>query len=150
MQSQRSGNASCDLPELPMAQNYAFAKLHQLKGKVEQLSREKRQTQVYEITRNISQARRLALCRFTTRSLEPRKFIPIEVVIAHGQVMHFRIFISHRDNPLCPVSERIKQLTIDEIAHVDRANRLMILHIVYLVEVRPAIRFQNARAWRGS
>ena len=59
------------------------------------------------------------------------------------------IFISDSDDGFRPIAEWIKQFTIDEVTHIDCANRLMILDIVHLIEIFPAVCFLSHEETRS-
>ena len=62
----------------------------------------------------------------------------------NGQFMRRGVVISCGISSICPTSERVQQLSIDEISHIHGAGRLMIFDVVYLVEEFAAVRFRYA------
>src|SRR6266850_6185988 len=50
-----------------------------------------------------------------------------------------RVFVPDRERLCCPVPERVVELTVHQVTHVDCADRLVILHVVHLVEISAPI-----------
>src|SRR5260370_23347481 len=78
------------------------------------------------------------------RSGDGLQILPIELVVAYGQLMLLRILIACDPNLLSPLAEGQQHLTINKVAHVDRTIRQVILHILDLMQEFAAIRFGDA------
>src|SRR5260370_8252016 len=77
------------------------------------------------------------------RSGDWLQILPIELVVAHGQLMLLRILIACDPNLLSPLAEGQQHLTINKVAHVDRTIRQVILHIFDLMQEFPQIVTQH-------
>src|SRR5205807_4135374 len=56
-----------------------------------------------------------------------------------------RVFVPRFESPRRPISERIEELAVHQVAHVDGAHRPVVLHVVYLVEIAPSVGLRNSR-----
>ena len=80
-------------------------------------------------------------CNFTLSELHPRIFLshskliicPIKFHLCYGQTVFFRIFVPVFQNSLRPIFHRIVELTIYQIAEVNRSARFMILYVIHFM-----------------
>src|SRR5579863_8803899 len=70
--------------------------------------------------------------------------LPIQLDVAPRQMMRGGVFVARFLGLVRPIAERIKQLAVDEIAHVHGTDRVMVLHAIDRVEILASVGFGHA------
>src|SRR5580693_4994953 len=81
----------------------------------------------------------------TVRSTDGLLIQPFECNVVLRQLVSHGVLIPRVADRRYPLAERQQQLAINQIAHIHRAVRNVVLHIVQLMQVSPAIGLRDAR-----